>query len=479
MADDTKVGLLDALHGITRVNKKVLTDGMQAHETSVAEKMSWAAGRQTEKIEDKAYSLMGLFGIHMPIIYGEGSKAFRRLQREIMEASTDHSVFAWDGHTSSSGILAESPDQFFHSDLHPCDYEEYIQKFNISRPKPDFAWTNFGLHIQLPISPILEYPGYYYGYLACSPIRETSVETKVVTEKWPAIYLHRESDNRMPRFVRTSFQHCWTGYEPVNDWKYDTNPLYILLYEDIWPLSMPRNMNELPVGSTSATPSSFANSDPEHTITFVLGKTHRNIEIVDTCPGHHSTPSNEFSMQVFPGTWAIRKEFGRITFPNAQYGVWAKILNISRLKYVERQQSRRLFIFIVDGGIVSGRVVMVFAMGKGLWYLFLWEAQDGLDANAYREALTHEGFVPTVPFSASTFLSIPFNLESDDVAARVGSYFIKVKRVTRLGYHNLAFCVTVGLKTYGKALDTPNWENTEKSVGANELTCPELIFDIH
>ncbi|PMD25926.1 hypothetical protein NA56DRAFT_655326 [Hyaloscypha hepaticicola] len=57
--------------------------------------MSWVANRQTTRVEDMGYCLLGLFGVNMPMIYGEGRKAFLRLQHEIIKASTDQSLFAW------------------------------------------------------------------------------------------------------------------------------------------------------------------------------------------------------------------------------------------------------------------------------------------------------------------------------------------------------------------------------------------------
>jgi len=51
--------------------------------------------RETTRIEDLAYCLMGLFGIHMPLLYGEGWRAFIRLQEEILKISDDYSLFAW------------------------------------------------------------------------------------------------------------------------------------------------------------------------------------------------------------------------------------------------------------------------------------------------------------------------------------------------------------------------------------------------
>jgi hypothetical protein len=53
-------------------------------EFSVAERMAWAKTRRTTREEDRAYSLLGIFDVCMPLIYGEGEdKAFRRLRGEI------------------------------------------------------------------------------------------------------------------------------------------------------------------------------------------------------------------------------------------------------------------------------------------------------------------------------------------------------------------------------------------------------------
>jgi hypothetical protein len=51
---------------------------------SVAQRMSWASMRETTRIEDLAYCLMGIFGIYVPMLCGEGERAFIRLQEEIM-----------------------------------------------------------------------------------------------------------------------------------------------------------------------------------------------------------------------------------------------------------------------------------------------------------------------------------------------------------------------------------------------------------
>ena len=100
--------LVQVLRETTGVDEDILLQIDSLHSVSVARRMSWAAGRQTTRIEDTAYSLMGIFGIHMPTIYGEGRNAFLRLQEEILRRSSDQSIFAW-GH-----VLLGYPDNEAH-----------------------------------------------------------------------------------------------------------------------------------------------------------------------------------------------------------------------------------------------------------------------------------------------------------------------------------------------------------------------------
>ncbi|PIL26306.1 hypothetical protein GSI_12062 [Ganoderma sinense ZZ0214-1] len=83
------------LEQITRVPSEVLTGDIAPAQWSVSIRMSWASSRKTTRVEDEAYCLMGLFGISMPTNYGEGKKAFIRLQYEIMQHNPDMSLFAF------------------------------------------------------------------------------------------------------------------------------------------------------------------------------------------------------------------------------------------------------------------------------------------------------------------------------------------------------------------------------------------------
>ena len=139
----SKSGLQSLLTDICGISTRHL---FYPREASVAAKMSWASSRQTTRVEDVAYSLLGLFGINMPLIYGEGQNAFFRLQREIIQSSSDESIFAWtDRDLLYSGLLASSVESFRDSsDIVPIRLK--------SLDRPPYSMTNQGLSIEL--SPI-------------------------------------------------------------------------------------------------------------------------------------------------------------------------------------------------------------------------------------------------------------------------------------------------------------------------------------
>jgi len=79
----------------------------------VARVMSWAADRKTSKPEDRAYSLVGLFGVHLEAFYGEGGDhAFQRLQEALIKEYGDQSIFSWSGQRETGSVLADSPSDF-------------------------------------------------------------------------------------------------------------------------------------------------------------------------------------------------------------------------------------------------------------------------------------------------------------------------------------------------------------------------------
>ncbi|KAI4930771.1 uncharacterized protein J4E92_004603 [Alternaria infectoria] len=92
-------------------------EGQSLETASISMRMSWAAGRQATRPEDIAYSLLGVFDVNIPLLYGEGDiKAFRRLQEEIMKISEDETLFAWQAshrmNKLAGDALASGPNDF-------------------------------------------------------------------------------------------------------------------------------------------------------------------------------------------------------------------------------------------------------------------------------------------------------------------------------------------------------------------------------
>jgi hypothetical protein len=77
--------LVQEIQTITGVSSEALQGSPLSH-FSVEERKSWAANRETKREEDAAYCLLGIFGVFMPAIYGEGNNAFKRLEKEIEES---------------------------------------------------------------------------------------------------------------------------------------------------------------------------------------------------------------------------------------------------------------------------------------------------------------------------------------------------------------------------------------------------------
>jgi hypothetical protein len=138
----TKASLSQDIKRITGID-----DLYNFRSASVAQKMSWAARRETTRVEDRAYSLMGIFNINMPTLYGEGERAFQRLQHEIIKITEDQSIFAWASDEGRSGLFASSPSSFLKSG-------NIIQlsggAINSIRPSPH-SMTSRGLMIELDL----------------------------------------------------------------------------------------------------------------------------------------------------------------------------------------------------------------------------------------------------------------------------------------------------------------------------------------
>ena len=102
----------------THIEPEYLVGRGLAHTASIATRMAWASRRKTTRKEDVAYCMLGIFEINMPLLYGEGDKAFLRLQAELVRKSNDQSILAWHPVTTvfnGGHMLALSPRDFAYS----------------------------------------------------------------------------------------------------------------------------------------------------------------------------------------------------------------------------------------------------------------------------------------------------------------------------------------------------------------------------
>jgi hypothetical protein len=110
----TRWSLREVLKTITGIHSGVFI-GLSLETYSTAQNMSWASRRETTRIEDTAYCLMWIFGINMPMLYGEGGRAFMRLQEEILRNTKDQTIFAWRSDPAPGfeySLLASHPSAF-------------------------------------------------------------------------------------------------------------------------------------------------------------------------------------------------------------------------------------------------------------------------------------------------------------------------------------------------------------------------------
>ncbi|RDW58282.1 hypothetical protein BP5796_12212 [Coleophoma crateriformis] len=154
-----KLDLSSLLSDITSIPEDILEDPSGLIFCSVARKMSWAAHRETTQEEDIAYCLLGIFGVNMPLLYGEGARAFTRLQEEIIKEVDDQSLFAWGFPNPNSmqnddcflgdgaGVLA----------IHPVDFamSQNIIPFPSKSVVQPYSMTNKGLRIELPLVKVI------------------------------------------------------------------------------------------------------------------------------------------------------------------------------------------------------------------------------------------------------------------------------------------------------------------------------------
>lgn len=95
--DDFMLNELAKATGIAPRHLREFHPGMD----TARSKLQWASDRRTTRSEDIAYSLFGIFNLHLPVLYGESDKSLGRLLTEVVSQSRDASILDWVGPASS------------------------------------------------------------------------------------------------------------------------------------------------------------------------------------------------------------------------------------------------------------------------------------------------------------------------------------------------------------------------------------------
>ncbi|EXJ65129.1 hypothetical protein A1O7_01469 [Cladophialophora yegresii CBS 114405] len=189
----TKMSMLDQIVVITGISRRQLSLPASVMYVCAAEKMLWASRRETARTEDVAYCLMGIFDINMPLLYGEGPRAFQRLQSEILTKTGDQSILAW----TSKDTARAGPDLSIPFASSPASFSNTSFE-RVAWDATPVSIDNIGISISLPLittTGIPAPPGYpsMIGILnCCSDGRRIGIHLRLAPDattymrQWPS-----------------------------------------------------------------------------------------------------------------------------------------------------------------------------------------------------------------------------------------------------------------------------------------------------
>lgn len=186
--------ILTAITRLTEIESRDLVSFSRGID-NVHQRLRWASRRTTTRIEDMAYSLIGIFDVSMPITYGEGQRSWFRLMEIILQQCKSWEIFVWAGEWSPySSAIPRSPKGYEAFDIH--NSTELIKALNMGKVKGivgetppglrgdhAFAMTRHGLQMKLPLLDVVfDHPnqsatihGWTPGYLRRSESRDLHV----------------------------------------------------------------------------------------------------------------------------------------------------------------------------------------------------------------------------------------------------------------------------------------------------------------
>ncbi|KAG6329806.1 hypothetical protein ID866_9282, partial [Astraeus odoratus] len=157
---DTHV--LNELENATGIPPKHLSN-FHSGMDNARSRLQWAVGRHTTVPEDIAYSLFGIFNLHLPVLYGEGKeKSLLRLLQEILSQSRDISILHWVGEQSSrhscfpANISSYQPLPHVQPDITSLSIEQSMSRLQ-QLVSSDDAYKVYNRFTNLPCAKFTDY----------------------------------------------------------------------------------------------------------------------------------------------------------------------------------------------------------------------------------------------------------------------------------------------------------------------------------
>ncbi|TBU43755.1 heterokaryon incompatibility protein-domain-containing protein [Dichomitus squalens] len=317
----SKHTLVDLVWDVTGIPEEALLHMESLDAFSVAQRLSWAASRQTTREEDHAYSLLGIFDINMPTLYGEGKRAFRRLQEEIVRRVPDQSLFAWwaiftgiearqdlvmtatlqnaariafnvwDG--ASTSFLATDVTLFAAGgSIRAVSHDDVFHRLQLSHlPATEYTSTPHGIRTQIPVIPLS----------FCVPQHAAHYPEKYASSQWYLAILGCEHEDYPGHLLgrvcyippsESGVEHLYCGYAAI-----DPTPERGTDVPELFPLSpdtLSRCRPEIQLKTIYI-------SHPERAIAGSLGATtepHRQIELTVSSRARHTLLAQGYSVEL-------------------------------------------------------------------------------------------------------------------------------------------------------------------------------------
>ncbi|KAF8546584.1 hypothetical protein OG21DRAFT_1491063 [Imleria badia] len=212
--------------GVSAQALLALRPGLQ----DIREKLRLAATRQTTRVEDAAYSLLGIFSMSLPVVYGEGDKALGRFLSQLLTSSGDTSILSWTGQSGSFNSCLPADIAVFNHlptmHIPPTLERAEMERITASLRNASLNWTSImrlhSLLLQLPVASFagqrMKLPCLTFKLGPLSAYRSTSGRVfRAQTDALGIVEIRTEED--LLRFGSLYLVHPWIdfllGQQPV------------------------------------------------------------------------------------------------------------------------------------------------------------------------------------------------------------------------------------------------------------------------